>query len=347
MSAFARLTIHCSQFPGSVRRDLLNSLRTRQVNHKFHYDSVKQTIKWLALHEAYSPARTDPDCAAVYDRGFQAVVAGLKPGPVHLISLGCGGGQKDVRLLKLLRDAGREVYYTPADVSAAMVLVAREAALPVIGEEACFPFVCDLATADDLPQALDNATPQETASHSSPPEQRGRAASRISRLFAFFGMLPNFEPEIILPRLSALLAPGDALLLSANLAPGPDYAAGVQRILPLYDNDLTRDWLVTFLLDLGVEKDDGEVRFAIEDGAEGTGLLRVVARFHFTRPREIAVDSVRFEFLPGDSIRLFFSYRHTPSLVQSLLGRERLEVRQEWITQSEEEGVFLVTATGA
>src|SRR5437899_1656380 len=139
MSALARLNIHSSQFPVSVRRDLLNSLRTRQVNHKFHYDSIKQTFKWLALHEVYSPARKDPDCAVVYDRGFQAVVSGLEPGPVHLISLGCGGGQKDVRLLKLLRDAGREVYYTPADVSAAMVLVAREAALAVIGERACFP----------------------------------------------------------------------------------------------------------------------------------------------------------------------------------------------------------------
>ena len=160
-------------------------------------------------------------------------------------------------------------------------------------------------------------------------------------------MLPNFEPEILLPRLSALLQPGDTLLLSANLAPGPDYAAGVRRILPLYDNDMTRDWLITFLLDLGVEKEDGEVQFAIEDGAEGSGLIRVVARFHFTRPREVAVDSERFEFRPGDSIRLFFSYRHTPALVRSLLAQSGLQVCQEWITRSEEEGLFLVSTTAA
>ena len=59
MSAVAHVAIHPSQFPAQVRRDLLESLRTRRVNHKFHYDSIKQTQKWLALHEAYSPARTD------------------------------------------------------------------------------------------------------------------------------------------------------------------------------------------------------------------------------------------------------------------------------------------------
>ena len=62
MSSLAHIAIHPSQFPEQVRRDLLESLRTRQVNHKFHYDSIKQTQKWLALHGAYSPSRTDPEC---------------------------------------------------------------------------------------------------------------------------------------------------------------------------------------------------------------------------------------------------------------------------------------------
>src|SRR5271166_3410124 len=64
MPAVAQVTIHASQFPENVRRDLLESLRTRRVNHKFHYDSVKQTQQWLALHQAYSPSRNDADCAA-------------------------------------------------------------------------------------------------------------------------------------------------------------------------------------------------------------------------------------------------------------------------------------------
>ena len=77
---------------------------------------------------------------------------------VHVIGLGCGGGQKDTRLLKLLKARGKEVFYTPCDVSTAMVLVARQTALTVVPEKNCFPFVCDLATADDLP-ALFAVTP--------------------------------------------------------------------------------------------------------------------------------------------------------------------------------------------
>ncbi len=324
MSLLARVLIHPSQFPDAVRRDLAESLRSRQVNHKFHYDSIKQTQKWLALHQAYSPSRTDADCAATYDASFAGAADQIQEAAVHLVGLGCGGGQKDSRLLRLLRQAGKTVSYTPSDVSTAMVLVAREAALAVVADADCHPLVCDLATADDLAGVLNDTT------------KPGEA-----RLITFFGMIPNFEPQLILPRLASLLRPGDHLLFSANLAPGRDYVAGVQRILPFYDNHLTRDWLMTFLLDLGVESGDGELRFTIEDDAAGQGLKRITARFHFTRKRRIELEGEAFEFKPGDSIRLFFSYRHTPQLVRSLLGNHGIQVLDQWITKSEEEGVFL------
>jgi L-histidine Nalpha-methyltransferase len=326
MSSPVQVAIHASQFPDNVRRDLLDSLRTCRVNHKFHYDSVKQTQQWLALHQAFSPSRTDADCAATYDRSFAAVAERIGARRVHLIGLGCGGGQKDTRLLKLLQDSGRKVFYTPSDVSTAMVITAWQAATAVVRRQDCFPLVCDLSSADDLPAVLE-ALP----------------VSDAARLVTFFGMIPNFEPQVILPRLAGLVRSADYLLFSANLAPGPDYAAGVQRILPLYDNALTRDWLMTFLLDLGVETNDGALHFAIEDDPKGSGLKRVAANFRFVRPREIRVDTERFQFAAGESIRLFFSWRHTPALVRRLLGEHGLRVLDEWITQSGEEGVFLVS----
>jgi uncharacterized SAM-dependent methyltransferase len=326
MPPVARVIIHASQFPPNVRRDLLESLRTRQVNHKFHYDSVKQTQQWLALHQACSPSRTDAECAAVYDRGFQAVAAHMAGSRVHLIGLGCGGGQKDTRLLKLLGDSGKEAFYTPSDVSTAMVLVAWQSALAVLPPEKCSPLVCDLAVADDLPATIAQGEPPDAA-----------------RLITFFGMLPNFEPAIILPRLAALVRPADYLLLSANLAPGGDYTAGVQCILPLYDNALTREWLLSFLLDLGVERTDGALRFVVENDPGGLGLKRVAACFQFLQARQVRVDEQSFEFRPGDEVRLFFSYRHTPAVVRTLLAQHGLQVHDQWITKSGEEGVFLVS----
>ena len=342
MSSLARIAVHRSQFPEQVRRDLLASLHMRKVNHKFHYDSLKQTQRWLALHQTCSPSRTDPDCAAAYDRSFEVAAARIRAKSVHVIGLGCGGGQKDARLLKLLRQAGKEVFYTPSDVSAAMVLVARQAAAAVLPEVNCFPFVCDLASAADLPSVLDLISLQLRSAPRSRQRVTRRSTLKAARLITFFGMIPNFEPQVILPRLAALVGASDFLLFSANLAPGPDYSAGVRRVLPLYDNRLTRDWLMTFLLDLGVERADGRLRFVIEDTRAGSGLKRIAAYFHFARRRILQVDEQRFEFRRGDAVRLFFSYRHTPALVMALLRRHGLQVLDQWLANSGEEGVFLV-----
>jgi len=319
MSQTANVTIHASQFPENVRRDLLASLRTGRVNHKFHYDSVRQTQKWLALHQAYSPTRNEADCRAVYEKSFKAAAAKIKAKAVHVIGLGCGGGHKDTRLLKLLKAQGREVFYTPCDVSTAMVLTARRTALAVVPEKNCFPFVCDLATADSL---------------------RGVLVTRHPSLVTFFGMIPNFEPERILPRLKSLVRPNDVLLFSANLAPGKNYAGGVKKVLPQYDNLPTRDWLVTFLFDLGIGHGDGRLRFKIETDS-ASDLKRIAADFQFRRLCRIDIDGNRFEFRRGECIRLFFSYRYTPGRVRKVLDSHGLEVCEQWITKSEEEGVFL------
>jgi L-histidine N-alpha-methyltransferase len=322
MSSVANVAIHASQFPEQVRRDLLTSLRSRRINHKFHYDSVKQTNRWLALHQVYSPSRNDADCAAMYDRAFVAAAAQVKARAVHLVGLGCGGGQKDTRLLRLLKARGKAISYTPADVSVAMTLVAQQAASGVVPRGKSFPLVCDLATAGILARVLAGSCPPQS-----------------SRLFSFFGMIPNFEPEQILPPLARLIRRQDLLLFSANLAPGTDYAAAVARILPQYDNAPTREWLLTFLLDLGVERNDGELLMQVEPGAKA--LRRVVARFKFKRSRAIQVEGEKFSFRRGESVRLFFSYRYTPELVRTELAKHGLRVCDRWLTQSGEEGVFL------
>jgi uncharacterized SAM-dependent methyltransferase len=240
------------------------------------------------------------------------------------VGLGCGGGQKDTRLLEVLARTQRPAIYTPVDVGTAMVLTACQAAQAVLPAENCFPLVCDLALADDLG-----------------PELKKRERLPSVRLITFFGMIPNFEPGLILPRLAGLMRPGDWLLFSANLAPGADYAAGVRQVLPLYDNAFTRDWLFGFLQELGVENGDGELRFGIEPDPE-SGLSKIAAHFRFARARTIEVEGQPFEFQTGASLQVFFSYRHTPSRIRDLLTRQGLRVLDEWITRSGEEGVFLV-----
>jgi L-histidine Nalpha-methyltransferase len=324
MSATANVTIHSSQFPDQIRRDLFKSLRTRRIAHKFHYDSVKQTQKWLALHQRFSPSRNDENCRTIYGNSIAAAAKNIKTEQVHVIGLGCGGGQKDSLLLATLKGRSKDILYTPCDVAAAMVLTARQALLPVLPESRIFPIVCDLQTTTDLPVVFHL------------PHHR-----RARRIVTFFGMIPNFEPRDILPKLVSLLGRGDILLFSANLAPGIDYAAGVSRVLPQYDNALTRDWLMTFLTDLGFSKNDGTLLFKVEEAPNS--LKRIVAYFCFKRARKIRIDGASFAFAAGETIRLFYSYRYTRDRIQAILSSYKIQIHAGWTAESGEEGVFLCT----
>jgi L-histidine Nalpha-methyltransferase len=312
------VAIHASQFPERVRADLIESLRRREIKHKFHYDSYKQAQKWLALHEAHSPARTDARTGEIYKEAFQQLARNLRGTSVQVIGLGCGGGQKDVELLRELADSGSKSIYTAVDVSLPLVITARERASSVAAETR--GVVCDLEVANDVADELCEC-------------------SVAQRVFTFFGMIPNSEPDVILARLARLVGQGDRLLVSANLAPGEDYCAGVERVLPQYDNALTADWLFTFLSDLGVERGDGEVKFGIE---ECKGLLRIRGDFRFSKARSVRVESETFAFKAGESIRLFYSYRYTPERLGAELAKHGWRISRQWISPSGEEGVFLI-----
>ena len=317
----AHVFIDRSQFPENVRRDLLDSLHARALNHKFHYESHKQAAKWLALHEAYSPARRDENCLSIYDEAFAGAARAFDTSHIHLVGLGCGGGQKEARLLEVLHGPQRQFTYTASDVSLPLVLVAREIAQKIIPIEQSHGLVCDLATTTELATALDAVN------------------ARDRRLVTLFGIIPNFEPAPLLSRVSALLRPGDLLLMSANLAPGDDYAKGVEKILPQYDNELTCDWLLTALLDLGFEREDGELRFSIEE--DERQLLRITAHFHLTHARDLRVLGETVSFQAGERFRVFYSYRHTPKTIHALLSEQGAEVTSEWLNDAGEEGVFL------
>ena len=118
-----------------------------------------------------------------------------------------------------------------------------------------------------------------------------------------------------------------------------DYSAGLKRILPQYDNEMTRDWLSAFLFERGVDPRDGVVQFTIEFSPSGVG--KIVARFRFERARRIEVMGEAFDFCAGESVQLFFSYRYTRELIRRLLSAHRIHVEDQWNTPSEEEGVFL------
>ncbi len=318
------INFHSSQFPETLHAELLESLRTRRVNHKFHYESRRQARRWLAIHQKYSPSRNDPTCRAIYEDAFAATAKHIQTPAAHVIGLGCGGGSKDLMLLERIRKLGKMLVYSACDSSLPLVLTARQKAMKLLDVRHVHDLVADLMTAEDLQRIFITQT-----------------TGNSTRVVNFLGMIPNFEPDAILKRLSSLLRPKDMLVFSANLASGEDYRAGVEKILPQYDNPKTREWLTTFLTDIGVEASDGRLEFKVEEDESGHGLFRVVAWFEFENERVIEVEDEKFSFNPGERLRLFFSYRHTPKTVREWLEGEAIEVLEEKIAHGDEEGVFV------
>jgi len=314
---------HSSRFPGAVAKRWHDSLARREMDHGFHYLTHRQAMRWLAVHEAYSPARTDPGCLEIYHQAFDHVAHTVSQSDMAVIGLGCGGGHKEAQLLQILEKAGRRPSFVACDTSSDLVLTALERTSVATGIRQQSPaLVADLREASDLGPVWDRWT------------------GRVPRLFTFFGMLPNFLPGEVLPVIAGWLRPGDVLLLGANLAPGPNYQSGCDKILPLYDNGPTRAWLSGVLEDLGIPRGD----FSLECGvADRAGLKRVEVWAEFLRGVEVEMDGKRYAYGKGDRMRLFFSNRHTPELVKNQVESAGMKWGQGWISGSGEEGVWAVT----
>jgi len=331
-----QVTILPSQFPARQREDLYRSLRHKRIENKQHYETVKQVQKWVALHKAYSPSRTRPDCEALFNHCFEAACCSAVSGRyVHVVGLGSGDGTKEQRFIHMLKESGREVFYSPVDVGLPMVLEARETALKEITADRCAPIICDLANEPALLAALDEVL-----------STLGSLPKEVIRVFTFFGMLPGFSPSEILPRLHTLLRREEGVLLSANLIPPPGLEAMRSQVLPLYDNYLTKAWLLTFLQDLGVDTTPGQAEFVVEEDKLEPGLLRIAAYFKFNSECEITVNDMTAGFAAGDAIRLFQSYRYTLGQLQTTLLRYGFTIRQRWVTEAQDEAVLLVTSAG-
>lgn len=329
MSSYAPITIHESQWPAALAAQLRDSFKSGRINHKFHYESPRQVRQWLRLHDVYSPARQQADFRATYEPAFGAVLDQLGPAAVHLIGLGCGGGQKEAALLGRLASAGRSIVFSATDVSVGMVVTSLQAAWKQIEPARCSGLVCDLVGAQGLAEFFG-------------PQSRPGAR----RVVTFFGMIPNFEPGAITNLLQHLLRPGDLLLCSANLAPGADYRRGVEQVLPQYDNAMTREWLGMLQQDCGISRDSGTIQFHVEEKPAGGGVLRIAATFRFLVDATAVVEGEAFRFDAGSSLGLFFSYRHTPHTLGELLAASSLKLEESWISSSGEEGVFLASMEG-
>ncbi len=296
--------------------------RTNVIPPACHYLSTHQAELWRHVHEAHSPAFGEDETRSLYRSFFQQTTP-FFAGNSHVVALGCGGSHKDMDLLQVMTEDGNPALrFTPQDVSPSLALMSAQQARqldPRWRPTAIQPVVGDLLAMSDLAAWL--------ASNEQEP----------ARLITAFGLLPNFEPEVFLPWLKALLRPQDVLLLSANLAPVPSkedrpekreaYITATKKILPQYDNDETRTWLLRVLYEWGWEDEMNLERYKMRPVQRG-GLLCCEASAVWQNS--------------GERLELFRSYRYTPGRLQELLASHGFKIGPGEIAPNREEGVWLV-----
>ena len=198
-----KLTFHESQYPEQLALLCQSALRARKLPGRLLYDSPAQAQRWLAYHQKYSPSRAEPELLTLYERAFTAAALSASPeSPLHYVSLGCGGGNKDALFVRSALNLGKVLHVTPMDTSPALVLETMLRLEETFPPLAASPLVIDLAAEPDIGPWLAR---QENAG--------------ACRIFGCFGIIPNFDYVALLSYLKRLMRRGDLLLLSANLSP--------------------------------------------------------------------------------------------------------------------------------
>jgi uncharacterized SAM-dependent methyltransferase len=301
-----------SRYPQRYEAALKQNLRERRFDAKWHYETPKQIAAWLRVHEAYSPAQIDKEVQRIYQDAFEAL---SRRSWKQVVSLGCGGAQKDVELFSKMAQGVSDGLptYTAIDIGSAMVLTALLAMRTRFSQLKTFGVVADLVSVEEVDFLNDAET-----------------------LFLLFGLIPNLEPPAFLKLLQRWKIKNG--VMSVNLVS----EEGMKEILLQYDNLLTKQWLSLLPQDLGFTVRPEEIEITWQPCPHFPEFCRIEANYYLRENTNIYFSGENFSFEKREKLQLFYSYRYTKDQLVSWLKSAGVEILESWIASSQEEGVFLV-----
>ncbi len=299
-------------FAEDVRAGL--TARPKVLYPKYFYDELgSRLFEAITALPEYYPTRAEAEILRVYGGEIAESLAG----PVRLVELGSGDGQKTRLLIEALlaRQGGLE--YLPVDISESAVEVSAKGLL------AAYPALRVTAYVGEYQQALRAIQPGSPSS--------GRTL--VLFLGSTLGNLDPKERPALLRDVRGLLTPGDAFLLGVDLKKSEDV------LIPAYDDSLgvTAAFNLNLLgrinRELGGEFDLAAFRHrAVYNREAGRIEMHLVSR----RAQTVAIRSLGIEasFEEGETIHTESSYKFDLDQVAAL-GRETgFSLRRTW-TDSE------------
>lgn len=295
-------------FAADVRNGLTASPKT--LPPRWFYDEVGSALfDAICFLPEYYVTRAETE---ILTSSRHEIVASFGPN-VRLVELGSGMARKTRILLDALAPAQREVEYVPVDVDAAMIersgrdLLSEYPRLRVTG-------LCSDFSRPSVPMAA---------------LSRHRARTVVLFLGSTIGNLDPSSAVTMLRDLRSALAPGDALLLGADLRkdrailePAYDDALGVTASFNL-------NLLQRMNRELGAHFDLAAFRHrAFYDENAGRIEMHLVSR----RVQHVRIDALDLDvaFAEGESIHTESSYKYDDAALQSLARESGFAIEQTW-----------------
>jgi uncharacterized SAM-dependent methyltransferase len=295
--------------------EFVSAFEARRLPEKFFYWFPLSVRAWLALCSdgAY---RNFVRSRSLIARSAAQLAGLVPPGPLEVMSLGSGQGDKDLILLQALRDRGTRVSYLPVDTSQALLEMACGGAL-----DARFP-------AHGL--KADVSRSQHLAALRPDPETPRRLVLLIGNT------LGAFDPLAAAHDLAGLLRPGDLALVDGELYAGDATIAG-------YDNPLNRRFAWAPLHAVGIRDADGELVFEAKDDPRLPGLHLIPKYFRAGRDVEAHTGGEVLRLARGERLDMSHSYKYAAETFLRILTDAGLAVR--WQGRSDD-GRFLMVLAG-
>ena len=264
---------------------------------------------WKKVHLTCSPFYQRPAVRRLYTAPATVLRALLRNAPYHFIALGCAEGLKESLLLRKLP---KPTLLLTADTCLSMAKIAARK-LPAYAK---------------IARQIDLTSPSSISRILTPPIPRSKSkAPSPARLITLFGVLPNLDPLPLLRRLARAMKRGDLLLFSTNLAPGNSSFSGARKVLPQYDNPITRRWVEAAVQRYRPKLPQGTLHIGLYPDPQQRSLPRIEARW-------ISKKSTRI---------VFASRRPTRSQVEQWIQLARLHTVARFIDTLGEEGVWLTS----
>jgi L-histidine N-alpha-methyltransferase len=295
-------------FAADVRRDL--ALTPKQIQSKYLYDGLGSTLfEAITRLPWYRITRAEARLLA----RFAPKVAESFSGPLTLVELGCGSGEKVAMLAEAVRTGVRSVAVHLIDISP----LALELSERTLGRLQHVSVVGHRATYEE---GLRHAAEQRS----------GDGAMLVLFLGSNIG---NFDPPAaheFLTRIRAALRPGDALLLGADLVkPEEDLILAYDDPLGItaaFDKNLLVRMNGELLADFDLAAFDHR---AVWNPAEHRVEMHLVSR----RAQEVRIPraDTAARFVQDEFIWTESSYKYTPEEVIAGARRAGFRSVEQWI----------------